>query len=169
MTSLLMKTGSCHGLSKEVNLAMQRLLVKDHSSFKKATKCLGFLVDQRILEKPVLELVEARLEKYLRKFLKWKTNILSLELLSSEQVKNSIKVEISDCVHLLWGFRNTGFFSEGFRDYLMFVIQENLSLLNNERYFSEIFNRKFPKNPRELFQRKPGLQLLQRLLREMSK
>jgi hypothetical protein len=80
-----------------------------------------------------LELAEKRLEKYLRSFLKWKNNVVSIELLSNSQLEKSLKVDLNDCVHLLWGFRNTGFFSEGFRDYLMYVIQENLSLLNNER------------------------------------
>lgn len=86
-----------------------------------------------MLDKATLQLVEGRLEKYLRRFLKWKANIVSLELLSSQQVQKSIKVEISDCVNLLWGFKNTGFLSDGFRDYLMFVIQENMGLLNNDR------------------------------------
>lgn len=130
----MIKTGSCHGLSKFANLGIKSALVSDFASFKSVTKCLGHLIDQRILEKPVLEAVEKKLEKYLRNFLKWKNNVVALELLTASQVKNSLKVDLADCVHLLWSFRNTGFFSQGFRDYLMFVIQENLSQLNNERF-----------------------------------
>lgn len=134
MTSLLIKSGSCHGLSKYVNAGVQSAVVTDADSFKGLTKCLSFLIDQRILEKPVLEATEKKLEKYLRNFLKWKNNVVALELLTAKQIRNSLKVDLADCVHLLWSFRNTGFFSQGFRDYLMFVIQENLSLLNNQRY-----------------------------------
>lgn len=101
MTSLLIKSGSCHGLSKEVNLGIRRFTINDQASFKRISKCLIQVIDLRILEKPVLEGIEKKMEKYLRSFLKWKNNVISLELVSSQQIEKSMKVDLADCVQLL--------------------------------------------------------------------
>lgn len=132
MTNLLLKTGNCHGLSKVANEKVASFKVNDRDSFKKIVKTLSHLIDLKILEKPNLEMVELRIEKYLRSFIKWKNNILSLELLTHQEVEKATKIDIRDCVRLLSAFKHEGLRSESCRDYLMFVIQENLGQLNNE-------------------------------------
>lgn len=131
MTNLLLKSGNCFGLSNVVNKYVNSFKVIDLDSFKKLTKILGQTVPQRILTKENLNLAEKRLEKHLRMFINWKNHFVSLELLTKEDIKKQMKIDITDCVNIVYSFRFSGFINKSLRDFVMFVIQQNLENLNN--------------------------------------